>query len=416
MSIEAMKRALEALENAEYGDYDKRELNNAITSLRQAIEEAEKQEPVPWQGCDLDGMVEAFDRVIEAHFFRKNPFHNPIDADAQMALRILRGFIPYMKQYTTPQPQQAEKQEPVACQYGNGGYACCEGGPCKAEEQNNAAPVQEPIGTLNIWFYKGHGNYDFDYWGSLGEGTYTVHVAKSEAPSHNSTCNETLRAQGKPYPRTCKKCGLGPCIGKPKSDTTPPAAPVQEPDYKALYEKAAKQYNELAALMDQTAPVQEPKMYEDWYDSASCGHCGMVNGHTQHCRTVTRTAATKISKHEPVIDLSGYAGTYGPVIDHSCKDTYELIMKWADIYAAQTGNLYAQAAQDPSKVARMADERTMLACVVAQAISQPTEPDLLNALKRIVDEPNNTMSDGKALKEIIRIARRAITKATGEKT
>ena len=36
-------------------------------------------------------------------------------------------------------------QEPVACQYGNGGYACCEGGPCKADEQNNAAPVQEPL-------------------------------------------------------------------------------------------------------------------------------------------------------------------------------------------------------------------------------------------------------------------------------
>ena len=69
-------------------------------------QQAEKQEPVPWKGCDLDGMVEAFDRVIEAHFFRKNPFHNPIDADAQMALRILRGFIPYMKQYTTPQPQR----------------------------------------------------------------------------------------------------------------------------------------------------------------------------------------------------------------------------------------------------------------------------------------------------------------------
>jgi hypothetical protein len=60
-----------------------------------------------------------------------------------------------------------------------------------------------------------------------------------------------------------------------------------------------------------------------------------------------------------------------PIIDHSCKDTYELIMKWADIYAAQTGELYSQAAQDPSKVARMADERTMLACVVAQAFQSP---------------------------------------------
>lgn len=25
------------------------------------------------------------------------------------------------------------------------------------------------------------------------------------------TCNELLRANGKPYPRTCRECGLGPC-------------------------------------------------------------------------------------------------------------------------------------------------------------------------------------------------------------
>ena len=43
------------------------------------------------------------------------------------------------------------------------------------------------------------------------------------APVQDSTCNETLRVQGKAYPRTCKKCGLGPCVGKPKSVTTPPA-------------------------------------------------------------------------------------------------------------------------------------------------------------------------------------------------
>jgi len=28
----------------------------------------------------------------------------------------------------------------------------------------------------------------------------------------DSTCSNTLRAQGKAYPRTCKKCGLGPCV------------------------------------------------------------------------------------------------------------------------------------------------------------------------------------------------------------
>ena len=56
MSIEAMKQALEALEydtrpETEYG------INTAITALRQAIAEAEKQEPVAWMDrhftCDL---------------------------------------------------------------------------------------------------------------------------------------------------------------------------------------------------------------------------------------------------------------------------------------------------------------------------------------------------------------------------
>ena len=39
--------------------------------------------------------------------------------------------------------------------------------------------------------------------------------------------------------------------------------------------------------------------------------------------------------------------------------------------------------------------------------------ELLEALKRILAEPNNTMSDGKALKEIMRITRAAIAKTKG---
>ena len=31
-------------------------------------------------------------------------------------------------------------------------------------------------------------------------------------PEPDNTCNNALRAQGKAYPRTCKKCGLGPCV------------------------------------------------------------------------------------------------------------------------------------------------------------------------------------------------------------
>jgi hypothetical protein len=61
-----------------------------------------EQEPVAWAGYDLDGMAEAFSRVIEAHHSSKYPFQNPIDMDAKIALRILRGLIPAMKTYTHP--------------------------------------------------------------------------------------------------------------------------------------------------------------------------------------------------------------------------------------------------------------------------------------------------------------------------
>ena len=48
------------------------------------------------------------------------------------------------------------------------------------------AEKQEPVGTLNIWFYKGHGNYDFEYWGSLGEGTYAVYTTPHTVPAQLS--------------------------------------------------------------------------------------------------------------------------------------------------------------------------------------------------------------------------------------
>ncbi len=34
----------------------------------------------------------------------------------------------------------------------------------------------------------------------------------NEVAQPDSTCNKTLRAEGKGYPRTCRKCGKGPCI------------------------------------------------------------------------------------------------------------------------------------------------------------------------------------------------------------
>ena len=40
-----------------------------------------------------------------------------------------------------------------------------------------------------------------------------VAEALAEQPAQqDNTCSNALREQGKAYPRTCKKCGLGPCV------------------------------------------------------------------------------------------------------------------------------------------------------------------------------------------------------------
>ena len=48
----------------------------------------------------------------------------------------------------------------------------------------------------------------------------------SQPAQQDSTCNKTLLAQGKAYPRTCAKCGKGPCI----ADRVQPAQ--QEPAWR----------------------------------------------------------------------------------------------------------------------------------------------------------------------------------------
>ena len=59
MSIEAMKQALEALDCI-YSPLHVREINKvgaAMKVLRQAIEQAEKQEPVAWMHTKIEGVA-----------------------------------------------------------------------------------------------------------------------------------------------------------------------------------------------------------------------------------------------------------------------------------------------------------------------------------------------------------------------
>ena len=153
MSTEAMKQALEALDiGLEYAEselYENRrryegymhlapddqayvnQIKEAITSLRQAIEQAEKN--------DLERLRDENERL---HIENRRL----IDRIEVMGVPV--GVGGYLTTTTTPQPQQAEKQEPVAFNAGVPPlYPEMKDGETISVEYTTppAAPVQKPM-------------------------------------------------------------------------------------------------------------------------------------------------------------------------------------------------------------------------------------------------------------------------------
>jgi len=89
MSIEAMKQALEALETCMYPQQKQMQ---AMTALRQAIEQAEKQEPVAWE--DVLG-------AIARGYTHPENERKPIDV--QLAVAIAKEI---QDMYTNPPQRQ----------------------------------------------------------------------------------------------------------------------------------------------------------------------------------------------------------------------------------------------------------------------------------------------------------------------
>lgn len=80
MSIEAMKQALEALElhAKQYPHMQKGYTVDAITALRQAIEQAEKQEAVTWVDLLKEASQIVRDKVVWKRFIDGTPMANDI--------------------------------------------------------------------------------------------------------------------------------------------------------------------------------------------------------------------------------------------------------------------------------------------------------------------------------------------------
>jgi hypothetical protein len=88
MSIEAMKQALEALRNAEVVYMEQL---NAMYALQQAIEQAEKQEPVDWD-LSNSATVERARKVVKLITERNQNVWSETDRETVHAINALINF------------------------------------------------------------------------------------------------------------------------------------------------------------------------------------------------------------------------------------------------------------------------------------------------------------------------------------
>ncbi len=116
----------------------------------------------------------------------------------------------------------------------------------------------------------------------LGQALTFAKEELAQPAQQDSTCSNALRAQGKAYPRTCKKCGLGPCI---------------ELAQQAL-DKKAENARELG-LDYEPAPVQATMKLE----SSGPGH-GPAPNQKLSVRHVSLIDAGKTAAQRPWLDLT----------------------------------------------------------------------------------------------------------------
>ena len=165
----------------------------------------------------------------------------------------------------------------------------------------------------------GHGPVDGgDYYQSkviqaARQAITALREALAEQPAQqDSTCSNALREQGKAYPRTCKKCGLGPCVELAQQALDKKAENARELglDYEPVwgggptnkdYEDAmrAKGLLKMTAALEQPAQTatytcsvcgvpmhmekpapaqQKPVAFLDWYDNAHWGNEDFKDG------------------------------------------------------------------------------------------------------------------------------------------
>jgi len=116
-----------------------------------------------------------------------------------------------------------------------------------------AQPAQEPVGTLNISRYKGHlVNHDFDYFGELPDGTYSVYTTPPQPAQE-------------PYDQTalelCGVCGWKTLIPDDGCLNCERAQPAQEPVAHIL-----QFIKELRPAIGPMAVMGKSKTTQEWFD------------------------------------------------------------------------------------------------------------------------------------------------------
>jgi hypothetical protein len=286
-----------------------------IAALRAVLaQQAEPVEPVAWSGYDLDGMVEAFSRVIEAHHSSKHPFHDPINTDAKMALRILRGFIPSMKAYATSLrtalAQQADKpQRPKCFEFALDFLGTPENGELLAyieQLEARAALAQQAEPDLSLC-PQCNGPADNGHDRSIPPHPYlcTKCMAELPQPSYNVTVVDDAHPNGIPLEQWQNKpvawrcaCGANLYIdadGAPRSK----AEPVQEPQ---TLDAAMQQPRAMAQAYENGykagAAAEREAIMDEW---SACVQSDLENG----VRWLNEQAAKKWQESYPA--MAGFA-------------------------------------------------------------------------------------------------------------
>jgi hypothetical protein len=168
----------------------------------------------------------------------------------------------------------------------------------------------------------------------------------NEVAQPDSTCSDTLRAQGKAYPRTCRKCGKGPCIAlanaalDKKADNARDLGLDYEPDYKVTVVDDQHPNGVPLEQWGRVAEQGEDHMRQLIEDLISAMEYHVEQTRPIHSTTVALQAARKALRAQPAPVQEPVATLFGSLPVYDTPPVQEPVV-YCDLENWLTGKVWA---------------------------------------------------------------------------